>query len=226
MYILFKSIRYSSVLIIIIITLFICSSAKNIPVNNNVQKPKDTLLILKPYVIVYAEINGKSEVDSSLSKTNSELIKSAVINLLEYKYKLIISDSVEIDEDTLIKKLDELEIKSKSSKNVSSKTIFKKYNDVTKSKYALLLLLNADYNPRYQPNYNTYNNAMGSNSISYNAAAQAHCDMRYFIIDTQTEQIISYDKKKSLSTDPRVAGQVEQLTKTLLKGVYYKSWKK
>ena len=219
-----KSVRLKSVFFIVLLSFFIGSAAKTIPISSNLQKPKDTLLILKPYVLVYAEIKGKSEVDSSLSKTNSELINSTVSNLLASKYHLIISDAIEIDEDSLNKKIEALETKSKSKNNISSKPIFKKAE--FKSKYALLLLLNADYNPMFPPNYNAYNNVMGSNSISYNFAAQAHCDMRYLIIDTSTNQIISYDKKKSLSTDPRVAGQVEQLTKTLLKGVYYKKWKK
>jgi hypothetical protein len=183
----------------------------------------DTLTILSPVVQVVADDNKNKFVDFELAQSNVRLIDSVSVALLSKKYKLDKTQTYLSDTKQYEEVLQHLENAPDVLENVSSRQVFNKQRTACNSRYALLLFYNGQFHPNFPPHYKL-NTAVfaGKVVITPNNPTQSNSDMRVLIIDTETEQIVYYDKLSTAKYDPRVQSEVMQLTKDILKNIYYK----
>ena len=76
-------------------------------------------------------------------------------------------------------------------------------------------------NPDFSPHHNL-TAGMASNSIVIAPHTKPHSDLQLLIIDTESNEIVFFDQRETSNIDPRVPEEVEQVTKTILKKIYYK----
>jgi hypothetical protein len=187
------------------------------------KKEIDTLTIFNAIVYIVSDNNRSEFVDIALSQINQKLLDSVTYNLLSKKYKLekafITSIDIKIYNDLFVK----LDTSSKSLNKISSKPLFINQKIACKSKYALLLVYQGQYHPDFPPHYKL-NKAMLSSTIVIkpNNPTAANSDLRLLIIDTETEEIVFYDRLHTSRFDARVDTEIIQMTRNILRNVYYK----
>lgn len=193
------------------------------PEFKKVKKGVDTLTLINPVVQIVAKSFETEYTNLTLATENQKLIDSVTTHLLSKKYKLerAITPSTNIINFSDL--FNQLENSSKSLNKASSKQIFNKQITYCKSRYALLLVYMGQINPDFPPHYKL-NTAVFSNTIviTPNNPTKAISDLRALIIDTEQEEIVYYDRLTTSKYDARTSGEVAQITKDLLKKIYYK----
>lgn len=196
---------------------------KHVPGFKEEKKGIDTLTIFNPVVQVFADNNRTRNIETELTQIDTRLIDSLTNKLLAKKYVLekIMTPTSEIE--VFSELFEQLENSPRSLVNVSSKLIFDNQTNFCKSKYALLLLYNGQFHPDFPPHYKL-NSAVLSSTIviTPNNPTRSISDLRVLIIDTEKEQIVYYDRLNTSKYDARVQSEVVQMTKDLLKNIYYK----
>jgi len=208
------------------ILLFVLSGfipEKHAPGFKETKKRIDTLTIINPVVQVVADNNRTRSLESDLTQIDTRLIDSITNRLLSKKYVLEKTLTPITDIEFYSELLQQLENSPSSLVNVSSRLIFDKQKTLCKSKYALLLIYNGQFHPDFPPHYKL-NSAVLSSTIviTPNNPTKSISELRILIIDTEVEQIVYYDKLNTSKYDARIQSEVVQMTKDLLKNIYYK----
>lgn len=208
-------------LLLFSILLASCSTAKYSVSFKKQKKHLDTLSIAKPFVEIYAITRSKKYLDTTLTSSNIKTIEKTTLNLLDSKYNLKKTILKNSDTQELKQLLEKLESSPKQLVNISVKKAISYFKDDFDSRFVLLLIYNGSINPNYGTNHNL-KEGMATGLIVVNPSAKPHSDLRLLIIDKEKEKVVYYDKFRSGNYDPRLPSQVEQMTKTILKSVYYK----
>jgi hypothetical protein len=187
------------------------------------KKGIDTLTIFNPIVQIVANNNRTKYIDSILIRDNQVLIERITNDLLVKKYTLKKALLPSIDINVFSDLFEQLENSSKTLIKISSRQIFKDLNIECKSKYALLLVYHGQYHPDFPPHYKL-NAAMFSSTIVITPKnpTKSISDLRLLVIDTEFEEIVFYDRINSSKYDARVSSEVEQMTRNILRKIYYK----
>lgn len=187
------------------------------------KKRIDTLTIICPIVQVVSSDNRTKSIDSDLTQINKRLIDSSTNKLLSKKYVIQKALSPKEDIELYSEVLQQLENSSSALVNVSSKSIFDKQNTFCQSRYALLLIYYGQFHPDFPPHYKLYNAVLSSRIIiTPTNPIGSISDLRVIVIDTKVEQIVYYDRLKTSKYDARNESEVIQMTKDILKNIYYK----
>ena len=187
------------------------------------KKGIDTLAIFKPVVNIVAKNNRTEYTDSNLIRDNQELLESVTFNLLSKKYTIekILLPSIDINIFSDL--FERLENSSKSLNKISSRQIFIEQSLECKSKYALLLVYFGQFNPDFPPHYKLKSAMLASTIvITPNNPSKSQSDLRLLIIDTEMEEIVFYNRINSSKYDARVLSEVGQMTKNILRKIYFK----
>ncbi len=179
---------------------------------------------MNPIVQVAAasDIRAKS-IEPDLTQTNARLIDSITNKLLSKKYTILKAQSPNNDIETITELFQQLDNSSNLLVNVSSKSIFDKQNTNCKSRYVLLLTFSGQFDPNFPPHYKLYNALLYNRIvITPDNSISSYSELRLIVIDTETEQIVYYDRLKTSKYDSRIESEVIQMTKDVLKNIYYK----
>lgn len=202
--------------------LFNCKSSKYA---NNFKKEKkniENLILLTPIVKVLSVSIDKKLQDTLLNRKNKKIIENTTLKLLKKNYNIESKSYKNIDFELINSKLEQFENKNNKNIDISSEFLTDGYRFNSDEKYVLLLIYQATFNPKFPPHYKLYNTLSGRILISPNEKINAESDLRVLILNSQTNKIVFYDKVNSSKFDPREAVEVEQMTKSILRKVYYK----
>ncbi len=141
--------------------------------------------------------------------------------MLKSKYKIEKCELPFIDTSIFRETFQRLEASTNSLSNISANTILNHFGNEIKNRYALLLVFYSNYNPDYQTHYNA-KMGLASSRIILDKNTKPYSDLRLLIMDTLNKEIVYYDKISSNNYDPRLADEIEVMTKKILKKIYYK----
>ena len=206
---------------IIIILSSSCNSAKY---STNFKKQKkfvEELTIYEPIVTIIAENNQISYVDSSIANGAKKVISDLTYQILSDKYKL--NNPKNKNEYNIVALNDfyeQIDDNSNTLESISSEQILIRKNNNKGSRYSLLITLQGKFNPKYSP-HSSLQQGYSPQSVIFFPKARPDSDLRIMIIDNEINKIVFYDKLNTSSYDPRLKKDVERITKTILKKVYY-----
>lgn len=197
--------------------------AKYAPGFKKDKKQIDTLTIFSSFAHIVANNNVTAYDDPSLAITNQKVMDSLTLDLLDRKYILESQILPQIIPDQFKGLFEQLEQSPKILKKISSRKLLKNLNTPCKNKYAVLLVYQGQYHPDFPPHYK-FKSVVQANTIAItpNNPTKSTSDLRLLIIDTEQEEVVFYDGINSSKFDPRVKSEVEQMTRNLLKKIYYK----
>jgi len=185
------------------------------------KKYVDTLCLLEPAVKIISKRGTILSVDSQLTNVNKELLAKTTSELLDSKYIIEKSDFSINDFSLLEGMYQNLENSPKLIHKVSINSFLEANVVDKKSRYILLLTYIGGINPDFAPNYNI-KAGIASNSVIIDPSTKPFSDIRLVIIDRIRKEVVYYDSFYSSNYDPRLPENVEQMTKTILKSIYYK----
>ncbi len=207
--------------IIIIATILSgCSSAKYSTEFKSQKKNIDTLTIIKPIVTIDARNNKVKFLDTGLTNSVQQTIEELTIEVLSSKYVLKEEKISHIDTTMLNKFYDQIENSPKMISGISSDYILKQIAPNIQSRFALMITYDGKINPNYEPHHN-HMTGIASGSIIIAAHTKPYSDLRLMIFDTEICEIVFFDRINSSNYDPRVKSEIERITKTILKKIYY-----
>jgi len=190
--------------------------------NFNKEKKKiDQLTIFNTIVHMVANNSSAEYIDSTLMKVNQSLLDSLTNSMLINKYNVKNAVLQEIELKKITDLFEELENSPSLLVNISTKGLLGNLNQVSESKYALMLVYYGQFNPDLQPHANLQSGFV-TNSIVINSSTKSYSDMRLMIIDTENENVVFYDRFHSSNFDARLPTEVEQMAKKIMKKIYYK----
>ncbi|NPD45383.1 hypothetical protein [Lentimicrobium sp. S6] len=216
--------RISKILLLGILTLFLMSFTP-IKYDKIFKKDKqkvDTLIMIMPYVQVFAHDNEEVFMDIELSILNENLIDSVSKDILDRKY-VFKNITLKPDALGLSDLFEKLEASPKYLNNISAQNIFMKQEIIWESKYAIMIFLEGYHLAAYPPHY--FRNAqLKSNTIMIpiNNSTESEIDLRLIMINTESNEIVYYDKVNSSQYDPRLPNEIENMVRQILKKIYYK----
>ncbi|MGY5353504.1 hypothetical protein [Wenyingzhuangia sp. IMCC45467] len=199
-----------------------CSSVKYFGNFKKEKKKINEITILTPIVSVIEKEKYRTSINQDLSIQNSFLIDSISNKLLSNKYEKVESKKQQYSN---LENLDEILNKLDNSDNnnlISLSKIFENKEIMTNNEYAILFVYNARYNPKFEPHYRTTSALSGMVVITPGEKITSNSNLRMMVLNTKTKQVELYDKIETLKFDPRVTQEVVQLTRTLIKKMYYK----
>jgi hypothetical protein len=182
-----------------------------------------TLTILNPIVHIVANNNRVEFIDTTLTKVNQKLVDSITHGLLIKKYTLEKALLPLMDYNRFTTLFEQLENSPKTIGSISSKPLFNNSDIEFKSKYALLLVYYGQYHPDFPPHFKfTAAAVTGTIILTPNNPTKSIADLRLLVIDTENEEVVFYDRINSAKYDARISNEVRQMTKTILRKIYYK----
>ena len=205
---------------LVIIILTSCGSAKYSSNFKNQKKYLDTLTIFTPLVTVVAKNSKINYIDSVLTHSVQLLIEKQTFDLLSSKYRLEKKQLAQIDQKSFDKIYSQIENSGKRISGILCDSILIQVDQNYKNKFALLIIYNGEINPDYGPHYNI-SAGMASNGIIIAPQTKPYSDLRLMIIDTEIREIVFFDRINSSNYDPRVDSEIEHITKTILRNIYY-----
>jgi len=209
-------------IIILIVTLTSFIPAKYTKDFKKQKKQISSLTLISPIVTIISNNGIERYVDTVSTKANQILIKDFTNELLSHKYKIENVKTPKINILLLNKILSKLEDSPNELTKNSYKPIQKEIDLRFKNRYALLIIYNGTFNPDFPPHYKLNSAISGTIVITPNITTKAESDLRVLILDTDTKEIVFYDRIFSSQYDPRIPYETEQMTKKILKKIYYK----
>lgn len=187
------------------------------------KKNIESLAILNPVVHVVANNNLTTFTDSTLIIQNQRLFDSITCYLLSKKYSLEKVSLPDVDIHSFTGMFAELEQSPKTLDKISVGQLFGKHNLGCKSRYALLLVYSGQYHPAFQPHFKR-NTALLNDVIVITPGnpTQAISDLSLMIIDTESAEVVFYDRAGPSANDARVPAEMEHITRSVLRKIYYK----
>ncbi|WKV11251.1 hypothetical protein [Marivirga harenae] len=181
----------------------------------------DSLTLLTPIVLV-EENDGENKKNNLLIGASNSIIISEISKItLSSKYSIVGQELTYQDIDELFEVCKSLEF----SENILDGQIVPKgfLNNIgiAETKYGLILIYRATFNPLYEPHYNL-TTGIATSSLIIAPQSKPFSDLRLLVINLENGEVAHYSSKISENHDPRVAGDVEFLTKAILKSVYYR----
>lgn len=208
-------------LILLFGILYNCSSAKYSADFKSQKKELETLTLLTPLVNVVAITGQESQVDTALNNSLRLLIENQTFDLLTSKYSLEKKQILQIDPKIFEPIYMQLENSEKKISGVKCDTLLKLFNQKYSSRFALLITYNGKVNTAFEPHYNV-NASLATNSFIIAPYTKPYSDLRLLILDTEQKEIVFFNRINSSNFDPRVESEMEQITNTILKKIYYK----
>jgi hypothetical protein len=214
-------VKYAFVLTLFILSAFI--PAKYAADFKKEKKGIDTLTVFSSIVQVVSDDNITRYIDSTLSDKNQMLLDSITYALLSKKYTLEKVSLSSVDIGNYADLFEQLENSPESLDKISARPLLNNQHLKCKSRYALLLIYNASYHPDFPPHYKLNSVLVYSTIvITPGNPTASDSDLRLLIIDTQTENIVFYDRINASKYDARVIYDLDQMARIILKKIYYK----
>lgn len=186
------------------------------------KKEITSFVILKPYVEIISDNGHDSLIDTQLVREIGLIIDSIANNLLNNKYIIETLKTPSLNNNLLYDLLNEIEDMPKTLPQVSYKSIFSENVLSKKNRYALFISYRSIYNPDFPPHFKLYNAMNATVVITPKVKTRTESDICILLLDTQEEEIVFYDRSITSAYDPRVKSEIEQMTKSMLKQIYYK----
>lgn len=184
----------------------------------HMKKEADTLIVISPFLEIMANDFRVKTSDTILVERNIDLITSVTSKVLSSKYVLKHIEMPELDMKKIMLIYSELDKSSIENNTTRQQTFFPALKDLDNNQLAIFITLHAEHNTEttamtYNPVTKTHN---------YNPAASPKSDLRLFVFNLQTDEIIYYDRFFSRSFSANSPANMETMTKKLLKSLYYK----
>ncbi len=179
----------------------------------------DALTIILPFVQVFAHDKHDAFLDIELSILNQNLLDSLSKNILDRKYAFK-DISLKPNATGVAELFEKLDAGPKYLDDISSEKIFMKQEMLWESKYALMILFEGHYLATYPPHY-FRNAALKGNTIMI-VNKESKIDLRLLMINTESMEVVFYDRVKSSQYDPRLPNEIVIMVKKILKKIYYK----
>lgn len=209
------------------VLLFSCKTGRYISDYKQIKKTIDTLVILKPMVVIDVEnYSNKDTFDIKLENAVSKILKDKANDLLSKKY--IIKNELPDKEysDGYIKNLISLTNKLKQSKNPIQEFIFPNLsNENDNANYSLFFYLKGHYTLGINP-YETLskgesaNLILGGSSVNLTPARTANEEIGVILFNKNNE-VLYFNSVFSVN-DPRLKELVERDFMKVIKSIYYK----
>jgi hypothetical protein len=212
-------------LVLLGMMIFLISGFTTLRQPNDFKKDKanlNKLTIFNPFVRIVANNNSEPFFDSTLTSVNQRLMDSITHKLLTKKYAVERAVLPLTDYDSFTDLFDQLENSPKKTLNISSKPLFNKTDVEFNTKYALLLIYYGQYHPDFPPHFKLTAAATGTVIFTPGNPTNAVSDLRLLVIDTENEKIVYHDRINTSKYDARVTNDVRQMTRTILRKIYYK----
>ncbi len=180
------------------------------------------MIVLKPIVNVVTKTRDETTEALSLSKNIANNIEKIALKLLSSKYKITQSTIHDFDQGALQDLCLKIDAdKSKELNNYSTHAVFDALKVELKGKYAALLLMDAKINPAFEPHYQL-KTSLATDFYVVNKNIKPQTILRLLVIDLEEEKVVFHQKIVTKNYDPRVNSEVEQITRIILKRLYYK----
>lgn len=205
----------------LIVLLCSCNSGKYATSYKIEKSDVDSIVLIHPFVQIETIDRNGNHQDLTLTQEHKRLIYSTANELLDSKYSITPQDTLAIDMDyvnEIFEKLDE------SKKLISGIYLSKGDNStqsIVGSKYALIVFYQGVYNPNFQPDHNV-KAGLATNMLIVNPSSKPASTMRVLMINRNTHEVVFYAKKTTREADPRIVSEIEKLTRSILKPIYYK----
>jgi hypothetical protein len=197
------------------------TSAKYAPNFKKDKKQIDSLSILAPIVVIN-KIGSKGLIaDTLTTRVNKTLLANVTKRLLKNKYQLNFIESSTIENFDFTTIFTQLDDANKELQNINCNELLTQLANTNCQRYALLLHYNTTYNPRYDP-HESATKGLQTNTLIINSGTSPVVNFRILILDTQQNMVVYYDDINSINFDPRIKSETEELTKKILKTIYYK----
>ena len=186
-----------------------------------IKKSMNSLSFLTPYVIIHAIGNGTATVDKAQTDTVGLWVNKQVTSMLQGKYSLM---NVPVQWDSGISQMDSLFALLDSSGKilpVIPTPLWLQPTDTDSSRYALIIFMKGNYHQGYEPYYGI-RQSMAANTIRIGSSALSGTTMSIIITDKLSNTILYYRTIASRRYDPRIRADINQLTSTILKHIYYR----
>lgn len=216
-----------NLLIIFLIFLFSVLFSSFVPTKyakdfKKLKKEITSYVILKPYVQIIADNGHDSVIDTQLVREIGLIIDSIANNLLKNKYIIEKLETPSLDYDSLYGFLNEIEDMPKTLPQLAYKSIFNENVLSMENRYALFISFRSIYNPDFPPHFKLYNAMNATLVITPKTKTRAESDLCILLLDTLEQEIVFYDRSITSAYDPREKSEIEQMTKSMLKHIYYK----
>ncbi|MCD4696054.1 MAG: hypothetical protein K8S16_07410 [Bacteroidales bacterium] len=212
----------SLILIGVIIIVSSCDSAKYALNFKKDKKAVDTLTIISPAINIVAKSNDYEFIDSTLNAKNKELIEYITTQVLDSKYFLETQHKSTFNFNDLNKVFNQLDSSTENIIDISAKSLINNLVIEKTNRYALLIIYYGEFNPDFPPHYKLGSALGGTIVITPNTKTKGESDLRLLIIDTNMDKIVFYDRIISSFYDAREPYDIEQMTRKILKRIYYK----
>lgn len=207
-------------LITIIASLIACTTGKYTSNYKAERSNIDSLTILTPWVLVEENDGENRKSNLLIEESNRMIISKITEKLLSSKYSIINQEFIYEDTKEFLEFCNKLEFSGDKLEGQIVPNGFLDNIENPQTKYGLLLIYRAEFNPVYEPHYNL-KAGIQTSYIIIDPQTKPSSDLRLLVINFQSEEVAHYSSKISKSHDPRVPDDVEFLTKAILKSVYY-----
>lgn len=199
-----------------------CSSGKYFSDQKTFKKEVDTLTIFRPVVFVNALKDDKVTRDYKRSGELQSSLYSKISSILGAKYVLSnASDTIrDVTESQLNEFFEMLEKPNTVLSNIKIPEYFKTSLTHSKTRYSLITFYSGIYDSAYDAAFRERQLLL--NNMMYFNLHISKSHLRIIVFDKTEHRIIHYDKKVLKNADPRVPVQIEKMTSSILKPIYYR----
>ncbi len=184
------------------------------------KKEADTLIVISPYLEILADDFREKSIDHDLQELNRQLITKVTSDVLSSRYVLKHIELPEIDENKLFSFYDSLDNSTESNAAAIQQPLFSELKEIDKSKLAMFITYHAEYNSVAAPVSSQSN--FGTSTLTVNPSARPRSDLRLIVINLQTDEVVFYNRHNTRNYSPNIPNDIEQITRRLLKDIYYK----
>jgi hypothetical protein len=203
------------------IFLICLTAAKYAPNFKTDKKQIDSLAIIMPTVIVHQTGQGSTIIDSSLSNTNKKLIHRITKRMMKARYEIENISAPNLENFDFYNLYEKLDSSDNTLQDIACADPLSQVGGSINNRYVLFISYEALYNPNFDTDYN-FKQGLKTNTLIFDKSTKPFTECRLLVIDTKTKLVVYYDKISTSNYDPRVESEVEDLTKKILKNMYYK----
>jgi hypothetical protein len=214
----FNLVIFTSISCILFISLTSAVYENNFKIN---KKNVDSFTIITPIANVLKNDGEKITTSISLSDKNKSIIETVSKRMLKAKYHITEALSEKWNSSTLTEIYKAIDSSGKSLQNISYLDLLDKIYPSVTTRYIIFLHYESSFNPNFETNYNT-KRSLFANTIILNKSTFITTSYKLLIFDTKDKIVVYYNTINTKNYDPRLESDVEEITKKILKPIYYR----
>ncbi len=220
-----KTVRTSIICVLVAASLQFCScsSAKSTAAFTPLKKQSNSLVVFSPYVEMVAKNDGGDFYLNDLMEGNAGVIIEEINAVLDSRYDLVILERPPVSRDSLFRLLDLLDQSPKSLPDISIFPVLPTIQLLSGQNLAMFIAYHADFPA--SSGVTGYSFWIGIGPMAVNLSPNnMKPRMRFslIVVNTETGEVVCYDKISSAKYDPRIAKDTRSMTKLIIKSLYYK----